>query len=388
MKIFHISDLHIGKQLNYYNLKKNQEAVLEEIIGKMEEGRPDVLLIAGDVFDKSMPSGEAYRLFDHFLNRVAEIRPQIPVCIIGGNHDSPERLSYASGFMEKHQIYISVMPPQDEGEYLKKITLEDEFGPVTIYFLPFTKPGYVRHLFPDREISSYEAAVAAILERESIDWKQRNILISHQFYQSQGWETKTCESEQVTVSVGGLDRIDTSVIQNFDYAALGHLHGPQQIKEPHIRYSGSPLKYSVSEEHQKKSVTMVRLKRKGEAPEIELLPLSALQDVRSIRGRLSELIAQAEEKKRHDFVKVTVTDENEPYRMKEQLQEVYDFLLEIQVDNARTRERLKDSGETYQSLRPDEAFRVFYEDILKEPMGMKEEERIAELLNGLMEDEE
>lgn len=232
------------------------------------------------------------------------------------------------------------------------------------------------------------AAVRALLEREAIDWNQRNVLISHQFYQGQGWETQTCESEQVVLSVGGLDRIDISAIRKFDYAALGHLHGPQQIKEPHIRYSGSPLKYSVSEEHQKKSVTMVTLKEKGETPEIELLALPAIQDVRSVRGSLSEVTARAGEKNRHDFVRVTVTDENEPYRMKEQLQEVYDFLLEIRVDNERTRERMKTEGETYEKLSPDTAFRAFYEEIQKEPLSVKEEALMAKLLDELTEEDE
>lgn len=388
MKIFHISDLHIGKQLNYYSLKENQETVLKEIVRKMKAYRPDALLIAGDIFDKSMPSGEAYTLFDDFLNQAAEIEPSIPICIIAGNHDSPERLNYASAFMEKQRIYISVMPPQSEEEYLKKLVLEDEFGPVNIYFLPFTKPGYVRHLFPGKEVNDYEKAVRAVLERENIDWNERNVLISHQFYQGQGWETETCESELVTLSVGGLDRIDISAIREFDYAALGHLHGPQQIKEEHIRYSGSPLKYSVSEEHQKKSITMVTLKAKGEPPEMELLPLSAIQDVRSVRGPLKEVIGQAEEGKQHDFIKVTVTDENEPYRMKEQLQEVYDFILEIQVDNARTRERMKEESECYETFTPEGAFRAFYEETQKEPMSVKEEELLEKLLDELTEENE
>ena len=153
MKIFHIADLHIGIQLNYYSLKENQEDILNQIIEKMEEYRPDVLLIAGDIFDKAMPSGEAYGLFDDFLNRAAALRPAVPICMIAGNHDSPERLNYASSFMEKHQIYISVMPPQRADEYLKKVVLEDAFGPVNIYLLPFTKPGYVRPLFPDADMT-------------------------------------------------------------------------------------------------------------------------------------------------------------------------------------------------------------------------------------------
>lgn len=388
MKIFHIADLHIGKQLNYYNLKENQEDILNQIVEKMEEYRPDVLLIAGDVFDKSMPSGEAYGLFDSFLNKASALRPAIPICIIAGNHDSPERLNYASSFMEKHQVYISVMPPQREDEYLKKVVLEDEFGPVNIYLLPFTKPGFVRPLFPEMDISDYETAVRMLLEREKIDAAQRNVLVSHQFYQSSGWETATCDSEQVLLSIGGLDRIDISVLKDFDYVALGHLHGPQKIKEEHIRYAGSPLKYSVSEERHHKSITMVTLREKGTKPEIELIPLKARQDVRSERGTLKEILARTEESGRHDFISVTVTDENEPYRMKEMLREVYDYLLEIRVDNARTRKRLEITSERQENLTPMEAFRAFYEDVGKSPLTEAEELLLEKMFDQLTEDGE
>lgn len=242
-----------------------------------------------------------------------------------------------SSFMEKHQIYISAMPPQRTDEYLKKVVLEDDYGPVNIYLLPFTKPGYVRPLFPDRDIPDYETAVRAVLERENIDVSQRNILVSHQFYQSSGWETSTCDSEQVLLSIGGLDRIDISVLKDFDYVALGHLHGPQKIKEEWIRYAGSPLKYSVSEERHHKSITMVTLGEKGEKTEIRQIPLNPRQDVRTERGTLKEILERATEANRHDFISVTLTDENEPYRMKETLREVYDYLLEIRVDNTRTK---------------------------------------------------
>lgn len=388
MKIFHISDLHIGKQLNYYSLKENQEAVLNEIIDQMEAHRPDVLLIAGDIFDKSMPSGEAYTLFDDFLNRLSELRPSIPVGIIAGNHDSPERLNYASGFLEKHQIYVSVMPPMKEGQFMKKMVLQDTFGPVNIYLLPFTKPGYVRTLFKDQEIPDYETALRLLIEREQIDGTQRNILVSHQFYQSQGWETSTCDSEQVVLSVGGLDRIDISVLKDFDYVALGHLHGPQKIKEEWIRYSGSPLKYSISEEHQKKSITVVTLEEKGTPLQIETLLLESRQDVRSERGTLNEVLERANESSRHDFIHVTLTDEQEPYRMKEQLREAYDFILEIHVDNARTRKKQEFEVEKTENLSPFEAFELFYKDISKSALSAEEEEIMTAMFRKMMEGEE
>lgn len=388
MKIFHISDLHIGKQLNYYSLKENQTAVLEQVIEKMKEHRPDVLLIAGDIYDKAMPSGEAYKIFDIFLQQISEITPTIPVFIIAGNHDSPERLNYASSFMESHHIHISVMPPQQEDEYLKKVVLEDAYGPVNFYFLPFMKPGYVRHLFPEQDISDYEKAVRAVLEREEINFKERNVILSHQFYQSQGWDTATCDSEQVMLSIGGLDRIDISILEDFDYVALGHLHGPQQIKSERIRYSGSPLKYSVSEEHQKKSVTMITLGEKESPIEVELLPLRGLQDVRSEKGSLEEILGRAKPDNLHDFISVTVTDETEPYRMKEQLREIYDFILDIHIDNQRMRKKMEAKLETQENLSPKDAFGMFYEEIMNAPLGREEEELLEKTLERLTEERE
>lgn len=386
MKLFHISDLHIGKQLKYYSLKDNQRQMLTQIVSAMKVHRPDALLISGDIYDKAMPSGDAFTLFDAFLNQISEIEPAIPVFVIAGNHDSPERLRYASSFMEKHHIYISVMPPAAENEYLKKITLEDEFGPVNFYLLPFTKPAYVRSLFPERELNDYEKAVGAVLERENVNLEERNVLLSHQFYQSQGWDTATCDSEQTMLSIGGLDRIDVSVVRSFDYVALGHLHGPQKIKTGHIRYSGSPLKYSVSEEHQKKGITVVDLREKGRQPQISFIPLAPLQNVRSERGKLSEIIERASEKNDSDFVSVTVTDDAEPYRMKEQLREVYDFILEIRVDNQRTRKKLEETIENEESLEPAEAFYAFYEDVTKRPVNSDEQAVIEKILNDLTEE--
>ena len=388
MKIFHISDLHIGKQLNYYSLKENQEDILNKIIEQMKVHRPDVLLIAGDIFDKSMPSGEAYTLFDHFLNDLSDLQPNIPVCMISGNHDSPERLNYASSFMEKHHIYVSVMPPVREDEYIKKVVLQDAFGPVNIYLLPFTKPGYVRPLFKDQDVPDYETAIRLLIERENIDVTERNILVSHQFYQSQGWETATCDSEQVLLSVGGLDRIDIGVLKDFDYVALGHLHGPQKIKKEWIRYSGSPLKYSVSEEHQNKSITVITMEEKGKPLQMDQIMLIAKQDVRSVRGTLDEVLEQANTENNHDFIRVTLTDEHEPYRMKEQLREVYDSVLEIHVDNTRTRRKLEFDIEKTENLTPFEAFQIFYEDMNRAPMSESEEELMVSIFRKTMEDGE
>lgn len=399
MKLFHLSDLHIGKLLCGYSLKENQERVLSRIVAYAQEEHPDAILICGDIYDKSAPSGEAYVMFDRFLEALSEIRPRIPVLIIAGNHDSPERLSYASAFLEKHSIYLSVFPPVREDEYLKKITLEDEYGPVDFYLLPFLKPGWLRPLLPEGSAFSYEEAVRFLLSREKIDPGRRNVILSHQFYTAGQSEPETCDSEVAVAMAGGLDRIDISVLDAFDYAALGHLHGSQKVGRMSARYCGTPYKYSVSEERHHKAVTVVELGEKGEEPQLRFLPLSGLQDVRRLRGTLEEVLEAAESAAPspsagqsvasgvcHDFVSVTITDEQEPYRIRERLEERYDHLLELRVDNARTRARMAESGtENDPAPEPMEAFRQFYETVNHTPLPEEGERIMKRLIREIQE---
>jgi exonuclease SbcD len=387
MKLFHISDLHIGKQLHYYNLKDNQIEILKQIVDKAKEYRPDVIILAGDIYDKSVPSAEAYAIFDTFLIELSEITPSIPVLMIAGNHDSAERLNYASTFLEKHHIYISVLPPQAEDEYLKQIILQDEHGVVTFYLLPFTKPGYVRHLFEEGEVNSYDAAIKALIEREVIDYNGRNVLISHQFYIAGDKHPETCESEQAYISVGGVDSVDVASIKQFDYVALGHLHGHQQIGEKHIRYSGTPLKYSVSEEKHVKSITMVTLGAKGEDIIIDKLSLSARQDVRREQGSLGEIIGRANDSNRNDYVSITLTDESDLYKPKDQLEEHYNFILEVRVENSRTKAQMENIIGEASVLEPLEAFCEFYQEMNNEPMNSEEEKLMAEIITMVKEAE-
>lgn len=398
MKLFHLSDLHIGKLLCGYSLKENQERVFSRIVAYAQEEHPDAILICGDIYDKSVPSGEAYVMFDRFLEALSEIRPRIPVFIIAGNHDSPERLSYASAFLERHSIYLSVFPPVREDEYLKKITLEDEYGPVDFYLLPFLKPGWLRPLLPEGSAFSYEEAVRFLLSREKIDPGRRNVILSHQFYTAGQSEPEICDSEIAVAMAGGLDKIDISVLDAFDYAALGHLHGSQKVGRMSARYCGTPYKYSVSEERHHKAVTVVELGKKGEEPQFRFLPLSGLQDVRKLRGTLEEVLEAAESAAVsasagqavsgvcHDFVSVTITDEQEPYRIRERLEERYDHLLELRVDNARTRARMAESGtENDPAPEPMEAFRQFYETVNHTPLPEEGERVMKRLIREIQE---
>ena len=387
MKFFHLSDLHIGKQLYSYSLLQNQREILLQIVEKAREYRPDAILIAGDIFDKSIPSGEAYTVLDEFLEKLSDLKPEIPVLMIAGNHDSAERLNYASGFLLKHQIYISVYPPEKETDYLKKVTISDSYGTVNFYLFPFLKPGYVRGLFPEENISDYETAVRRVLDREKVDFSERNVLLSHQFYKNGSTKPDTCESEQVSLNVGGLDCVDVSLVENFDYVALGHLHGHQMVKYPYIRYCGTPLKYSVSEEYHKKSITMVTLREKGTPAEITLIPLTPSQDVCRVKGSLEEVLKEGRDGKSKDFVSVTLTDEEEIFRPKERLLEVYDYLLEYRVDNVRTREQWLLEEEDWTEEDPLAIFRSFFEEVQGVSLSEEEEAYMEKILEKAREEE-
>ncbi len=388
MKLFHISDLHIGKQLHSYSLKEEQKNILSQIIEKAKEYRPEAILIAGDIYDKSVPSGEAYEIFDEFLNNLADITPQIPVLIIAGNHDNAKRLKYASTFLEKNNIYISVLPPQNKEESLKKLVLTDEYGEVNFYLLPFTKPGYVKQLFEEGEIQDYNNAVRAVIERERIDYSKRNILLAHQFFVSGGSEPEKCDSELTYISVGGIDSVDIDCVRKFDYVALGHLHGEQSIGEQHIRYSGTPMKYSISEEKHIKGITMVTLGKKNSEIQYKRIPLYMTQDVRRIQGTLEEVIAQATEENRKDYVSITLTNEERLYRPKDQLEEHYDNILEVRLENRNIRSRRKQTEDSGESLDPITVFAEFYQLMNEQPISEKEIEIMSEIISEVKNTQE
>ena len=388
MKIFHISDLHIGKQLHYYSLNEEQRYILSRIVDKAEEYRPDVILIAGDIYDKSVPSGEAYEIFDEFLNNLADIQPSIPVLIIAGNHDNAKRLKYAGAFLEKQNIHVSVLPPQEKSEFLKKIILRDEYGEVNFYLLPFTKPGYVKHLFEDGEIQDYNGAVNAVIEREQIDCSKRNVLLAHQFFVSGGQEPEKCGSELAYISVGGIDSVDIDCVRKFDYVALGHIHGEQAIGEPHICYSGTPMKYSVSEENHIKGITMVTLGAKNSEIKYERIPLVMAQDVRRIEGTLEEVIAQATEENRNDYVSITLTDEESLYRPKDQLEEHYTNILEVRLENHNIRNRFNRTEEPGEHLEPLTVFAEFYQVMHDQPISEKEIKFMTEIISEVKNSQE
>ena len=381
MKFFHLSDLHIGKQLHRYDLKEDQQVILKEVITYAKELRPDAIVIAGDIYDKSVPSAEAVNVFDEFLTDLSEITPEIPILIISGNHDSPDRLKYASEILKRHHIYLAGNVPERPEEHIEKVTLHDAYGEVDFYLLPFMKPAYVKNIFVDGTPETYSDAVKEIIKREKIDYKdKRNVLVSHQFYVGEKAESpETCDSE--VFSVGGIDNVDIGSVKEFDYVALGHLHGAQCIGKPEIRYCGTLLKYSVSESTQNKSLTVVTLKAKGEKPEIENYPLHPLRDVRKKKGTLDEIIKEAQETEKDDYISITLTDEIDPYKPKEQLERIFSHILEIRVDNQRTRTKLKEMDEELVMKDPFTSFAEFYKEMQGREMNGEEETIMKEIFD-------
>lgn len=381
MRFFHLSDLHIGKQLHYYNLKEDQEHILNEIVEYAERLAPDAIVIAGDIYDKSVPSAEAITIFDSFLTALSDLKPSIPLLLIAGNHDSAERLDYASEILGRQNIFIAGKPPETKAERIKKITLQDAYGEVDFYLLPFLKPGYVRNVFEDGTPESYQKAVDGLITREKIDWNRRNVLVSHQFYTGNGQEPVTCDSE--VFSVGGIDRVDSSGIQKFDYAALGHLHGAQQVGVPWVRYCGTLLKYSVSESDQKKELHVVTLGEKGTPVRVEQYPLHPLRNVRKVRGELAQILEQEALKERDDYISVTLTDEVDPYRPKEQLEKVFSHILEVRIDNTRTRKQLEQFDDEVILSDPLSIFGDFYREMQGRELSDEETQVLQDILDNI-----
>jgi len=356
MKLIHIADLHIGKRVNEMSLLEDQSHILQQILRVVDEVKPAGILLAGDIYDKSVPTGEAVEILDDFLTALAS--RDITLFMVSGNHDSPERLNFGSRIMEKNHVHIA-------GTYsgkLRKITLEDDLGPVNIYLLPFIKPAMVNPYFPDAVLETYEDALRAAVKSADVDESQRNVLVAHQFIISGGQLPQQSDSE--TITVGGLDNIDASAFAAFDYVALGHLHGPQSIGRETVRYAGSPLKYSFSEAHHHKSVTVLTLKEKGTV-EIEAAALIPLRDMIEIKGPIAELVRQGEElpEKSQDYIRAIITDENDIYDAIGQLRQVYPNIMRIDFENSRTRQNLDSrtaaSGDiTLKS--PMELFEEFY----------------------------
>lgn len=371
MKFFHLSDLHIGKRLHGFSLIEDQRFILGEILEKIRERKPDALLIAGDIYDKTAPSGEAVKVFDDFLTELSALKDGPAVCIISGNHDSQERLSFGSRLFSNHGIYIAGAGPDRENPGVRTVTLTDEEGEVTVYLLPFFRPSFLREIPGMEEIKTYREAFEALFRDAGLDGSGRNVLLCHQFFTWGGKEPELSQSE--TVHVGGQDNVDVSLVEKFDYVAAGHIHRPQSVGRDYVRYCGSPLKYSVSEAAGEKSITEVVMGKKGDV-KIETIPLHPLRDVRRVKGTLAELTSEEtlSQADRTDYVSAVLTDEEDLYEPGAVLAEAYPNLLEWRVENSRTRYEMEEPVFLEEKKSLLELFEDFYEQMQGSPMNEKQ----------------
>lgn len=377
MKFLHLSDLHLGKRVIEFSMLEDQKYILNEIIKIADSQKPDAVLIAGDVYDKGIPPLEAVSLFDDFLNRLVE--RNLPVLIISGNHDSAERIAFGSKLMKKSGVYFSSVYNGN----IEKIILNDDIGPVNFYLLPYLKPSFVRQCFPEEKIDSFNDAVKMALSKVDVDKSQRNVLLAHQFVTG----ASTCESEELYV--GGSENIDASLFDDFDYVALGHLHGPQKIIKENVRYCGSPLKYSFSECSQKKSVCLVELGKKSEV-KIDLQELKPLRDMREIKGSYDDIMLKKnyENTNVEDYIHVTLTDEQDVPEGFGKIRSVYINLMKLDYDNARTRNNNEiETKFDAKQIKPADLFEGFFELQNNKKMDEEQKSFIDSLIEEIWEEE-
>lgn len=377
MKLFHLSDLHIGKRVNEFSMIEDQKYILKRILDLAEEEKPDGIILAGDIYDKQIPSAEAVQVFDEFITRLAG--RAIPVFIISGNHDSAERLAFGGRLLNSRGIYLS---PVYDGS-VTKIPLKDQYGTVWIHLLPFIRPSTVRHVFENEAdlVTDVQTAAETVIRHMEIDLKDRNILVAHQFVTG----ASRCESEDV--QVGGLDNIDAAVFTPFDYTALGHIHSPQNVGTDRVRYCGTPLKYSFSEVDQEKSITVVELEKKGTV-RTSLLPLKSLRDMRKLRGTYLELTDRSfyRDMNREDYIQVTLTDEDDVPDGLQKLRVIYPNIMQLLYDNQRTKTTQEvDAAQAVEKKTEIELFYEFYELQNNQPMTKQQKDFAEQLIREIKE---
>ena len=366
MKIMHLGDLHIGKSLGDFDLYEDQKYILEQILNLIKEKSVDVLLIAGDVYDKAIPGEKSVQLLDYFLKRLVETG--IKTYMISGNHDSDERLNFGSSLFESNNIYIN----SKFNKILKKYSLYDEFGELNIYLLPFVKASQVQHFFPEEKIDSYDMAVRTIIKHSDFDVGKRNILVAHQFVAGKD-DPEIAGSEGLSVhNVGMVEKIGYRSLTEFDYVALGHIHSPQSVGLKHIRYCGSPLKYSLSEVNNNKSVPIITFKDKGEVL-VEFAPLLPMRDIRHLKGNIKNLLDKNNISMENDFIYATLTNEDIVNDAMGIFREYYPNTVKIDYDNSHTKEiENVDITRITQNKTFDELIKDFYMQMYSCDMGEEE----------------
>lgn len=375
MRFLHLADLHIGKRLNEFSLIEDQKFIFDKILNIIDEKKIEAVLIAGDVYDKPVPSAEAVTVLNSFLNSLA--KRNLKVFVISGNHDSQERIGFGAELISRSGVYMS-KPFSGNVETHK---IKDEYGEINIYMLPFIKPAMVKHVYEEADIDSYDSAMAYVMEQTKVDEGERNLLIAHQFVRG----ADRCDSEEV--SVGGIDEVSVENFKRFDYVALGHLHSPQHIKSEFVRYSGTPLKYSFSEAKHQKTALIVDMKEKGNIT-LEKVPLIPKHDMIEIKGKYQEIMSKDFYKDidRMDYAHVTLTDEQDVLHAMELLRTVYPNIMKLDYDNTRTRSNNEiKGGENVEKKQPLDLFKEFYELQNNQPMSREQADFMDKLIKDVWE---
>ena len=382
MKFFHLSDLHIGLKLMNHDMREDQEYILSEVIEVAGREKPDAIVIAGDIYDKAVPSAEAVEVFDCFLEKLTEAAPEAVIMMISGNHDSAPRIDCFRKVLSRQNVYMVGQPPRMETEYIEKVTLNDAYGEVNFYLLPFVKPSMVKQVVGVDENGnnlSYNETLHRLIGREKINSDERNVFVSHQFYLPSGKNAEDVErmdSEMRTV--GNIDEVSADVLGNFDYAALGHIHKPMKVGSELYRYCGTPLACSVSEAQQQKGIIMVEMGVKGEV-KTTILPLEPLRQVKVVKGTLEEVLKESCK----DYVTVILTDKADldVIDMQERIRLAFPNLLEIRRENQRKTDYTR-TLQTEELLDPyelccsflkdlDEEEKMILQDVLHTVQGVK-----------------
>ncbi|MCR5757964.1 MAG: exonuclease SbcCD subunit D [Selenomonas sp.] len=384
MKFFHLSDLHIGLKLINHDLTEDQQHILAQIVTKTRERQPEAVVIAGDIYDKAIPSAEAVGLFDEFITQLHQAVPHAEIMLISGNHDSAQRVNVFRQVLASHKIHLIGLPPMEEDENIAQVTLNDEYGPVNFYLLPFVKPSMVKRITGTDENGnnlSYDAALHALVARETIDQTQRNVLVSHQFYLSTGGSADdVTRSDSEIITVGNIDSINGDILEQFDYAALGHIHKPQKLNgKDCYRYCGTPLACSISEAGQAKGIIEVELTEKNSV-KTTVLPLEPLHPVRKLKDTLRNILALPSD----DYVSIILTDKEDldVFDMQDRLREAFPNLLEIQRESQR-QVNYQQRITAHDILSPFDLCKNFLEDIDPE-----EEQLLTEIINDIQQSNE
>lgn len=376
MRFLHLADLHIGKRVNGFSMIEDQKFVFEQVYNVIENEKIDGIIMAGDIYDKPVPSAEAVKLFDEMLTRLVSM--DLPIFVISGNHDSAERIGFGSDILSAAKVYMSRVYNGN----LQKIELEDDYGKINVYLLPFIKPATVKNIYKEAEIKDYDDALAYVLNQEKIDETKRNVIVSHQFV------TGAMRSESEEVSVGGLDNVSVEKYDAFDYVALGHIHRAQHIGRESARYAGTLLKYSFSEENHNKSMTIVDLKEKGNI-EIKEIPVKPLHDLKTIKGKFSEITSEEfyKELRKEDYYRAVLTDEEDILNAIGKLKSIYPNLMSMEYDNTRTRSySVVDNVETGEAKSPLDYFEEFFEKQNGRKMSEKQRDYLLEILGEAKEE--